>query len=199
MPALRRHLAVLPLAALAGAAALVLAPLPGAAQDGRSDGPPASREADGRPAPGQADPSAMGGRLIEALRRTPGCLGVDAAEMMSGRMSILAWFENKAAAVRWYESPVHQGMMQTFFPGYDPSRSTPLEHVTDEQMPILVIATMTPNRTPKPGGGPSSAFAQISIELYAPLPGGAHMGGRLAPETFPVPHMKSAPTGRPGG
>ena len=74
--------------------------------------PPAPTRA---PAAPQAQPGnpgdGMGQMLIAGLKSVEGCLGVDAGEMMSGRRSIFAWFENKAAARRWYDHPVHQRMM----------------------------------------------------------------------------------------
>ena len=65
----------------------------------------------------------------------------------------------------------------------------PLAHVPDDQGPIMVIATITPSDTPEIEGFPVP-ISQISIELFAPLPGGAHVNGRLAPEAFEVEHMR---------
>jgi hypothetical protein len=42
--------------------------------------------------------------LIGLLKATPGVLGVDAAQTMSGKQVIFAWFENKKAALNWYYS-----------------------------------------------------------------------------------------------
>ena len=40
---------------------------------------------------------------MKGLRETPGCLGVEAARTQTGKNVIFAWFENKAAAMAWYE------------------------------------------------------------------------------------------------
>lgn len=135
--------------------------------------------------PAGASPD-MGRQLIEGLKATPGCLGVDAGQMMSGKNTIFAWFENKAAVKRWYYSDVHQSMIQGLSDGTD---RRPMEHVKDEKTPILVTATITFSDKPhfKEVELPVSL---IAIELYAPLPGGAYLGGRLAPDTFEVPHMR---------
>lgn len=124
--------------------------------------------------------------LVEGLHQTPGCLGVEVAQFQSGKLAIFAWFEDKAAVVRWYEHPVHRGAREAFFPDGPPDGYTPMAHVTDESKPLLVAATLVPNRDGGPEGPP---LRQISIELYQPLPGGLAVGGRLAPSDVDVPHM----------
>lgn len=125
------------------------------------------------------------GLLMQGLRETEGCLGVDAANFQSGKNTIVAWFKNKEAAVRWYNAPAHQRMMGAVGGG----GGTPLEHVTDPDTPIMVMASISFDGPPAIEGGPLP-FSQISIEMYAPLPGGASINGRLAPEAFVVPHHK---------
>lgn len=148
---------------------------PGAQQGGQPGGP------QGRQAGGD-----MGQRLIAGLMATPGCLKADATAWRDGRNSIFAWFENKAAVERWYHSDTHQGMMGQL--GAGPDQRQPLEHVEDPDAPVLVIATINFNGPPAvPGPIP---FSEIAIELFAPLPGGAFIGRRLAPETFEVSHMR---------
>jgi hypothetical protein len=141
----------------------------------------------------------LGRMLIEGLRKTEGCLGVDAAQMMSGRNTIIAWFENKAAVRRWYDSDVHQGAMRGFAApsddasAYDPAdRPEPLAHIESEDTPIMVMATITMARE-SAFEGVAMPISQISIELYAPLPGGAFLGRRLAPDTFKVPMRDYTP------
>ena len=136
----------------------------------------------------------MGRALIEGLRATEGCLGVDAAQTQSGRNTIIAWFENKAAVKRWYYSDVHQSMI-TGLTRPDEFETEPLRHVDDDETPIMVIATITFAERPH-FESISLPISQISIELYAPLPGGAFLGRRLAPDSFKVPHMRDY---TPGG
>jgi hypothetical protein len=126
--------------------------------------------------------------LVDALNGTPGCLGVEVAQFQSGKLTIFAWFEDKAAVMRWYRHPVHRGAAEAFFPSGTGSRrdSAPLAHLSDESGPIMVAATITPNRT---GNAGQSPISQISVELYEPLPGGLSAGGRLAPLAVNVPHM----------
>jgi len=157
-------------------------------------GDPASPAVPSKPAPRALPPGAMmTGSLVEGLENTPGCLGVDLARWRSGRQSICAWFEDKAAVVAWYESEVHQGMMQQVVRG-GAFEGNPLEHVADDSGPIMVIASLTPTPRGEPGL-PQIVLpiSQISIEMFQPLPGGVHIGGRLAPETFVVPGMKAHP------
>lgn len=147
------------------------------------------------PAPGgaltkDAKSTDMGAQLIQGLLQTPGCLGVDAGQMRSGKNSIFAWFENKAAVERWYYSDVHQRMMHAAVPP-DPNAepSKPLEYVTDENVPIMVIASITFADKPM-FKEMKLPISQISIELFTALPGGAALGGRLSPPAFKVPHMQ---------
>ncbi|MHC4992752.1 MAG: hypothetical protein ACYTGC_17410 [Planctomycetota bacterium] len=140
-------------------------------------------------APRDAAPD-LGARLIEGLRATPGCLGVDAGNFMSGKNAIMAWFEDKDAVVRWYHSAAHQQAMRAAFgeEEVDAHEHAPLRHV-ESGGPIMVIASITFTDEPRLEGV-AMPISQIAIELYTPLPGGAHMNGRLAPATFRVKHMK---------
>ena len=130
----------------------------------------------------------MGAMLIRGLKKTKGCIDVKTCQWSDGKQSIVAWFENKKAAVAWYYSGTHQAMMggQT-----DGSTTTgkPLEHVKNDKQPIMVIASLTPSKKPELEGV-KIPISQISIELFAALPGGAHVGGRVSPKGFKVPHMR---------
>jgi hypothetical protein len=146
--------------------------------------------------PGGGGQPDLGAMLIQGLRSTPGCLGADAAQTMSGRNTIIGWFEDKAAAMAWYEHPMHQRMMGGMADG---DRSEPpMAHVPDD-IPLMIMATITPSERPEIPGFPGP-IKQISIELFTPVPGGAMINGRLSPEGFKVAHMKnySAPAGGAG-
>jgi hypothetical protein len=140
-------------------------------------------ESQQRPAPsGQS----MGQRLVQGLKNSPGCLGVDAAETESGRNVIFAWFENKAAAMAWYNSPMHIFMRKSFA---DPSgvEREPMAGIPDD-VPILTIASLkfvaqdSPDRLP----GLRIPVSEIAIEMYTTLPGGVRYGGGFTPKTIPV-------------
>lgn len=135
------------------------------------------------PQGGQPD---MGAMLVAGLQNQPGVLGVDAGQWMSGKNTIAAWFKDKKSVQDWYYSETHMGIMDATIDGEVDHK--PLAHVTEDG-PILVLATITFTDAPK-FDGLSLPVSQISIELFKPLPGGAHLGGRLSPETFEVPHMK---------
>ncbi|MFI4898450.1 MAG: hypothetical protein ACIARR_11565 [Phycisphaerales bacterium JB059] len=130
----------------------------------------------------------MSQRLIDGLKGTEGCLGVDAAQWQSGKNTICAWFENKAAVERWYRSDTHAGFMGAV--GGDPEAREPLRHVADDEGPIMVMATLDFNGPPAIKGS-LIPFSMISIELFKPLPGGAYVKDRLAPEKFRVEHMRN--------
>lgn len=122
--------------------------------------------------------------LTAALDNFPGCLGTERAVTTSGKLAIFAWFENKAALLKWYYSTVHQEIMA---PGEDSRHHTPLTHVPDDAGPILVITTITVASGARLLSGELS-LSQIAIELYEPLPGGHYFGQRFAPRAVQIPH-----------
>src|SRR5438876_189723 len=79
--------------------------------------------------------------LVSGLKATPGCLGVETARTSSGKQVIFAWFENKTAALAWYNSDTHRSVQKVFAPG-SPAR-TPMADVPDDGTPILAIASLT--------------------------------------------------------
>lgn len=127
--------------------------------------------------------------LPKLILATPGCLGVETAQTSSGKMVIFAWFENKKAALAWYYSQTHQ-MLVKMGGGRAPRPRGPMADVPDDGRPIMAIASVTLSRPqdgiPQTGLPPVS---QISIELYAPLPGGLAAGGRFAPASVNVPGL----------
>jgi hypothetical protein len=114
--------------------------------------------------------------LVEELKKIDGCLGVEAAQTQSGKRVLFAWFEDKAAAMRWYESEYHQTMMYRFFPNQDFGDA--MSEIADDSGPIMAIASLTLATDAKVGELPIS---QIAIELYGPLKGGLALGGSFAP------------------
>ena len=129
--------------------------------------------------------------LIGMLKATPGVLGVDAAQTMSGKQVIFAWFENKKAALNWYYSEGHQKLTKTFASGSNAGRK-PMADVPDDGNPILAIASITLSKEPQVSGV-QLPVSQIAIELYAPLPGGLAAGGRFAPSTVKVKGLVEVP------
>jgi hypothetical protein len=143
-------------------------------------------------------PAAPGGfpDLVGALKATPGVLGVDAAQTMSGKQVIFAWFENKQAVLNWYNSDVHRKLMNGFSSG--PRRPDgPLAGIKDDSGPVLAIASLTIDRAAMQRGDLKAGTTQIAIELYAPLPGGLAAGGRFAPASMKVPGLIEVPMSAP--
>jgi hypothetical protein len=153
---------------------------------------------------------AMGGELIAALQKSPGCLGVETGGFRSGKFAIFAWFKDKESLLAWYRSDVHQGVMTSLRAGMSAAKPTaggvaeareatpapsaqhvPLEFVPDDVGTILCIATITPSTQPQVPGFPAP-IGQISIELYKPLPGGASFGGTFAPLAVPLEHHRGS-------
>jgi len=132
--------------------------------------------------------------LVAGLKATPGCLGVETARTTSGKMVIFAWFENKKAVLNWYQSDMHQGLVNQYAGGYR-RPGGPLAGVPDDA-PVLAIASLT-MPTPPTDGDLRAATTQIAIELYAPLPGGIASGGRFAPSSVKVPGLIEVPSARP--
>ena len=144
--------------------------------------PTAGDQAAGKQDPGKGFPD-----LVAGLKATPGCLGVETARTASGKQVIFAWFEDKKAVLKWYYSDTHQQVMKRFFPGQEYSK--PLKAVPDNGGPIMAIASITFAAKPRFKETPLP-ISQISIELYAPLPGGLHFGGRFAPDALRVDGMR---------
>ncbi|MGP1345201.1 MAG: hypothetical protein ACTS3F_00855 [Phycisphaerales bacterium] len=139
---------------------------------------------------------ALGAMLIEQIKSVEGCLGVETASLPANRVSIIAWFEDAEAAKRWFHHPVHQRLMFTGQqPGDIAEQRPPMEHVPPG-VPVMVIATLTLSDRPQIPGVPIP-ISQISIELYTPLPGGASINGRLAPESLDIPHMRKIALPKP--
>jgi hypothetical protein len=134
--------------------------------------------------------------LVGALKATPGVLGVDAGQMVSGKQVIFAWFENKQAALNWYNSDVHRKLMNGFSSGARRADG-PLAGIKDDSGPIMAIASITMDPVAMKNGDLKGATKQIAIELYAPLPGGVAAGGRFAPSTVKVPGLLDVPSTRP--
>jgi len=131
--------------------------------------------------------------LVGALKATPGVLGVDAARTMSGKQVIFAWFENRQAAMNWYNSDVHRGLMRQF--GAVGGRPKGPMADVPENVPVLAIASITLSGAPAQTdtAAVKNATSQISIELYTPLPGGIALGGRFAPSSLKVPGLIEMP------
>src|SRR5688572_26937317 len=142
------------------------------------------------PAPPPGPPDGLPD-LIGMLKATPGVLGVDAAQTISGKQVIFAWFENKKAALTWYCSEGHQKLIKTLASGGNPGR-TPMADVPDDGSPILAVASITLSKQPQVSGV-QLPVSQIAIELYAPLPGGLAAGGRFAPNSVKVKGLMEVP------
>ncbi len=121
--------------------------------------------------------------LVEGLKETHGCLGVETGSTDSGKRVIFAWFEDKKAAMAWYKSATHEVYLNMMG---GPSGRPPMAQVP-EGVPILCIASLTPSKESKIAGSPMP-ISQISIELYSVVPGGTSMGGTFAPKSLKIPN-----------
>ena len=144
---------------------------------------------DAKPAKNAPSPGFPG--LLSALKKSPGCLGIETAKTGSGKNVIFAWFKNKKAAVAWYNSDFHQKMVKRFFPGS--GGRTPLKNVPDNAGPIMAIASITMSKKPA-FDATKLPISQISIELYSPLKGGLSLGGTFAPGKLKQ-HLRKAEKG----
>ena len=176
--------AVAPLAITASYVSAQGAPPQGGPPAGRGGGPPGGD---------------MGKELLDGLKATKGCLGVETAFTSTRKSVIFAWFEDKAATLRWYESDTHQTLMMGMTEGGE--EREPMANVPDG-VPVMCIATITPSQKPMIPGFPVP-ISQVSIELYTPLPGGIAVNGRFSPEGLKVEHLVEqkleAPPAAPAG
>lgn len=130
------------------------------------------------------------GGLLEALKASPGCLGVETAQTGSGKLVIFAWFEDKKAALKWYYNDAHLEVVKKFFPGIQAVKRKPLKDIPDNGGPLMAIASLTLKG--KPTKENPLPFSQIAIELYQPLPGGLAIGGKFTPPKVKVPRPTTA-------
>lgn len=114
--------------------------------------------------------------LAKALRSIDGVVKATYATTPSGMRCAFGWFEDKEAAKRWYYSAVHQGLLETFFPGR--IEREPMFLVPDDIGPMMALACFTPPKNP------GESIRQITVELYAPLHGGFSANGRFGPDEW---------------
>ena len=123
------------------------------------------------------------GAILKGLRETPGCLGADVGQLQSGKNVIFGWFESKAAAVAWYDSPIHQRATAIGYPERDAKRKA-MADVPDNIGPMMAVACAIP----VPPEERKEGQPAFRIELYSPLPGGVRFGGgSFAPAGFKAP------------
>ncbi len=127
-------------------------------------------------------------KLVEGLKATPGCLGVETAKTAGGKQVIFAWFEDKKACLKWYYSETHGRAWKTFFPNRSGQQRKPLAGVPDDVGPFMAIASFTVGE-PGSSGVTDMPVSQMSIELYQPLKGGVFFGGTFAPAGLKVSGM----------
>lgn len=146
---------------------------------------PSNAQSDGE-SEGRGGPD-LGATLARGLNDTEGCLKVMFAQTSEGTNTIMAWFEDKAAARRWYYSETHARFVKMV--GQDPAENEPMANVP-EDVPVFVMASIQMSKSGKsliPGPMP---IDQISIELYTPLDAGASVNGRLMPDGIELPNFK---------
>jgi antibiotic biosynthesis monooxygenase len=127
--------------------------------------------------------------LLDALKKSPGCLGIETARTDSGKQVVFAWFEDKKAALKWYYSHEHKEVTDKFFPVSKALGRKPLQDIPDDSGPLMAIASVTLTGKPEKNKLP---FSQIAIEIYQPLPGGLAIGGKFTPAKVKVPATKRA-------
>lgn len=127
---------------------------------------------------------AASARLIGEIRSVDGCLGAHSARTHDGVELIMAWFEDRAAVLRWFEHPYHRKLLRD---AGRPEDHVAAEYFGDDVRPILVIASVAYDDPPgavgasmfdDPAAGRPTRFA---VEYYTPLPGGAYMIEPFAP------------------
>jgi hypothetical protein len=139
--------------------------------------------ADEKSKPAQA-PRGSNLDIVAALKKVPGCIGVETAQATGGKRLVFAWFENKRAVLKWYYSDAHQQAMHSAFPDYDIRK--PMQGIDENAGPILAIASIT-YAAKSHFKETAMPISQIAIELYQPLPGGVSLGGTFSPAALKVP------------
>ena len=155
-----------------------------AAQD-RPSSPAGANQPATQPAtaPASGAMQGFGERIIRALEETPGCLGTKTVRLPDGQSSIFGFFEDKQAAMRWYEHPVHVRLRGGMAGKGDvPAERAPMAHVP-EGVPVLAVASIGFDGPPAMPESPIP-FHSIAIELYVPVNGGLRINDGFAPQKF---------------
>lgn len=152
---------------------------PAGAQDASPAQPPA------KPAPQNG--GGQLGMFVNAMKKAPGCLGVDQAQVMGGRLALFGWFANKAQALAFTNGPVC-GVLKRMTQ-LTPAEGDPLSDITDDKTPVLVVISFTPTQEKDVPSG----LGQAAIEYWKPVSGGFAFAGRFAPEGVTVPGLQVAP------
>lgn len=161
---------------------------------------PAEKPASAPSANGKArNPAAAFSGIVDAIKQTPGCLGVDAAQTASGKQVIFAWFKNREAVLDWYYSDEHQKLMAML--GDEAQTSDPLANVAEGEGPLMCVAAVTwakPDAAPKSAEGsgdykPQIPISQISVEVFKPVTVAKTFNGAFSPaEALLQPEMAEA-------
>jgi hypothetical protein len=115
--------------------------------------------------------------FVTAMKDAPGCLGLENAKVMGGRLALFGWFDSAASADAFINGPICQGMRQMAkVPDSAVVKSTPVKG------PVLVVVSFTPSKDPKAPMG----LGQIAVERMTPVTGGFAYGGRFAPDKVAV-------------
>jgi len=122
------------------------------------------------PALAQDDPRAASGEeFIAALEEVDGCLGATTATTHDGQEIVAAWFKNKAAVQRWYDSRFHRRLLQAAGRAGDRDVAA---YIAKNDGPLMVVAAQRRLR---------GETVQFSIEYFRALPGGSEWRGRFSP------------------
>lgn len=152
-------------------------------QDGKSGAP--TRDGQAVAVSTQQFDQAFFATLVAELSKSPGCLGVELGQFRSGKNAIFAWFKDKAAAMAFYKSDLHQHAIE--MSGFDAGPNhVAMKDIPVDSGPLLVIASAKPGK-PDPKDPQAAPTLELAIELYGPLPGGVRFGGAgFSPAEFAV-------------
>jgi len=167
---------------VASAALLALAMQPAA------PAPPAAPKAPATNAGGGQGPvtAELVMEMVKAMKELPGCLGVELVQSQSGTRVIMAWFENKAALMAWYNNDVHRKAMDRVeLPEEGDNRET-LDGVSDDSGPLLALAAVK--------AGPIGQA--LSIEVYEATTAGASWGNFAPAKVHELAKAKAKQAGK---
>jgi hypothetical protein len=135
------------------------------------------------------------GKLVAAMGRSPGCLGVEVGQFQSGKGVIFGWFKDKASVMAFYRSDLHQEAIDRS--GFEsPEGHVAMKDIDPDSGPLLVVASAKPGK-PDPAKPDAPPPVALAIEIYAPLVGGVRFGGGgFAPEA--VAELAKAAAARHG-
>ena len=103
------------------------------------------------------------------------------------REALLTWFESGQAVLDWYFTNEHMDAVDAILTEPIERPDGPLAHLPEDAGPVLVVFYIAAEPEKPVPDGVTLPLRALSIEIYAPLPGGISLYERFSPKEFEIP------------